>query len=280
MVTLIAACTSQGSHYPCDDQSPRYLVDQLLELVDNHHIIIGESSPKSFDQADKAKNLMAVNAFNQNLYQVVNDQVGMVVTVGGDHSVAIGSGLASLKKHGPLGLIWLDSHSDYHTMHSTESGNLHGLPFATLTGHNRLLSGFHQGGFFDPANCVLIGGRSIDAGEVDNLRQDGVKVFTSAEVMELGVERVVAEALQIALTGTNGLHVSLDLDLLDPQVCPGVSVPEINGLDEATVMGLLGGLMASQQVKSADVVEYNALNDQNHITQDIALKLIKATFNR
>jgi arginase len=274
MVTLIAACTSQGSHYPCDDQSPKYLID---ELVGDYKKIFmnGVQQEKSMDQHDKAKNLMAVNTFNQQLYDLIQEQSGLVITVGGDHSVAIGSGLASLKKHGTMGLIWLDSHSDYHTLLTTESGNLHGLPFATLTGHNQILSRFHQGDFYNPNRCVLIGGRSIDEGEVINLQRDGIKVFTTAQVTELGIDYVIAEALSIACDNNEGFHLSLDLDLLDPTICPGVSVPEVSGMNEQMVLGLVDGLMRSHKVRSMDLVEYNALHDPQGLTKRIAVNLLK-----
>ena len=152
------------------------------------------------------------------------------LVLGGDHSVALGTlaGLASA--HGPGGVLWIDAHSDINTPETSPSGNVHGMPLAAALG---LASEFESQAWTLPAvdssRVSLIGTRQLDAGERRLLREAGVRVYTMSEIDRVGIERAVRESLD-RVAGGGFVHVSFDMDVLDPAVAPGVGTPVRGGL--------------------------------------------------
>jgi len=199
--------------------------------------------------------------------------------VGGDHSTAIASGLASLEKHKNLGLIWIDSHLDYNTFDTTITGNLHGLPLACLNGLNKDLSKFHKGEYFNPLNTVVVGYRAFEENayaEINNIKNMGVTVYTTNEIKEYGIKKILEQAFMIASKGSDGVHISFDLDIIDPVVAPGVSVPEVDGIKLDEVSEIMGYLKEKKDfIKSFDLVEYNPLNDIDGTTLNISIDILK-----
>ena len=136
------------------------------------------------------RSTISSSAFNTALYKIELQKIeeGLFpITLGGDHSIAISSALADAKKNdGHIGMIWIDAHTDYNTFESTITGNIHGLPLAAIDGYEkRFLTEFHDGNYFKPENTVIVGGRDIDPLEVENLKDAGVKVFTTEEIHEV-----------------------------------------------------------------------------------------------
>ena len=198
------------------------------------------------------------------------------VLIGGDHSVSVASALASAKKYKNIGIIWFDAHTDYNTFDTTVTGNIHGLPLAAITGYkNHELRYFHDGEIIQPTKAVVVGARSIDDWERDNIKYSGLTVFTTEDIREKGLKTVVEEAFKIAGERTKGIHISFDLDLIDPSVAPGVSIPELDGLNEEEAIELNKLILEHMKdIGSYDLVEFNPLKDENRKTEQIALNLL------
>ena len=229
---------------------------------------------KSKNKNDLKKNLVDLNQFNETLYNFLKKEKNFCITVGGDHSIAIASALASLKKEKNLGIIWIDSHLDYNTFATTITGNLHGLPLAALNGLNQDLSKFHDGNYYNPQNTVVVGYRALEENalaEIQNIQTMGVTVYTTEDIKKYGVSKIMEEAFKIAFKNTSGLHISFDLDVIDPEIAPGVTVKEKNGINLQETKEIINFLNTKKKyLKSFDLVEYNPLNDRNDATLEIA----------
>lgn len=251
---------------PFADQMAIYTIDKL-------------DIPKEREPKNRQKNLLGVNEFNKKLYDLVDDikqKREFPITIGGDHSIAIASALASLKNEENLGIIWIDAHGDYNTFETTITGNLHGLPLAAINGLCSKLTTFHNDTFYNHKNTVIVGGRDIDDWEMPNLIKDNIKIFTTDDIHKLGPERVMAEAFKIASEGTNGVHISYDLDVIDPLLAPGVSVPAISGISVVETQKITDEIIKNKDlVKSLDLVEYNPSRDIDDKTKKIALDILE-----
>lgn len=235
---------------------------------------------KALDSKNGKRNLISINEFNEELYKIVIkaiDQGDFPITVGGDHIIAIASSLASLKKHQNLGIIWFDSHADYNTYSTSVTGNLHGLPLAVATHYEKnILADFHHGPFYDPKHTVIVGGRDIDPWEWGNVLDAGVTVFSTNDIKKYGAKTICKKAFDIASNSTNGVHISFDLDLIDPEVAPGVSVPAKNGINLKETNELVDEIVKNSNIiKSADLVEYNPVFDKDNKTANIAKDILK-----
>ena len=277
----IGAASDLGVHINGSSLGPT----KLLENIDNKLILHqNQNFVKSQDKNDLAKNFQELYDYTNELYNLINEQYNYdqsVLMIGGDHSNAVPSALASVNKHGKIGLVWLDAHTDYHTMASTTSGNLHGLPCALINGYgDRRLTSFHDGDYIDPKNTVIVGARSIDDGEVINCKEAGVHVITMEEVNTRGIIDCLEEAFKIALDGTNGIHLSYDLDGLDPKLAPGVSTPVNGGLElEDFILSNKFFRDHNQDIVSFDLVEFNPLNDIEDKTFNVANEILNTITN-
>jgi len=202
--------------------------------------------------------------------------------LGGDHSVAIGSlrGMASAAG-GPGGAIWIDAHADINTPKTSVSGNVHGMPLAVALGmcadDPRFASDRWPDRALDPAHTVIVAARDLDAAERVALRRDDApRVFTMQEIDRRGIASVADEALEIA-SGAAFLHVSLDLDALDPRDAPGVGTPVRGGLNYREAHTLLE-ILATGKLTSVDIVEVNPVLDVRNQTAETAAELICSLF--
>jgi len=233
----------------------------------------------------KLKYLNEVTRMCTSLHDVVRDvmtQGHIPIILGGDHSVSIGS-LAGIASGGrSFGLIWFDAHGDMNTDETTPSGNIHGMPLAVSLGigHPDLVQ---LGGFapkVKPENVVLVGARSIDEDEARLIRESGIKVYTMAEIDRRGMAVVMEEAVRIASAGTVGIHLSLDLDGLDPMFAPGVGTPVNGGVTYREGHLAMEILASSGKVISVDVVEVNPILDEENRTAAMAVELIESLFGK
>jgi arginase len=234
---------------------------------------------KSRNLSDRRKNEYEVDKFNSNLYKAMVEKIKeeyFPILIGGDHSVAIASALASAKVNVDVGIIWIDAHTDYNTFETTVTGNIHGLPLAAINGYkNHELRYYHDGKVIQASKTVIIGARSIDEAEKDNVKYSGVTVFTTEDIKEKGVEAIMDEAFKIAGYKTKGIHISYDLDVIDPDIAPGVSVPEFDGISEEEAMQINEYIIKNMKdVLSYDLVEFNPLRDTDRRTEQIALNLL------
>ncbi len=279
---IAGAATDLGLHVDGVQHGPARLFDSFDFLTAEEHAIL-ERDPsivKSVDPADLRKNETAVLDYNASLYRMLREAIAsgyFPLTLGGDHALGVASVLAASSSHAPIGVIWVDAHPAYHTFATTTSGNIHGLPLATVTGYdNAAMRTFHDGATLDPTNAVVVGARSIDEGEIDNLRDAGVTIIRTEEVHRRGVAEVMDEAFAIAGRGTSGIHISYDLDVIDPEVAPGVSVPEVDGLSEDEAMAICDYLCAHiDRIPSLDLVEFNPTLDRDDRTLNLAGRLLE-----
>ena len=285
-INIIGACSDFGVHIDGTKLGPEVLESHIDKTKVNEIInIYAKDINKELEKNNKQKNLKLVNEFNSRLYSAVLDTLNsnlFPLTIGGDHSIAIASALASIKKHENLGIIWFDAHGDYHTFETTSSGNIHGLPFATITNYKKsILSNFHSGNYFNPKNAVLVGGRDIDEPfELENLKNAGVTVFSTEDIHKFGTDYIYSKAFDIASAGTNGIHVSYDLDVIDPKLAPGVSIPAKNGISlEESYDFITHMIKNKEKVKSFDLVEFNPLRDIDEVTQKIAQQILNYLLN-
>ena len=215
-------------------------------------------------------------------------RVGSIpVTLGGDHSLAMGSvaGVATaLAERGErVGLVWLDAHSDIHTPETSTSGNLHGMPIAHLLGRGDpgLASIASVVPAVRPENVVLIGLREVDPPEREHIRDWGVTAFTMRDIDERGIAAVMRDALEIAGTGTAGVHVSLDMDWLDPIEAPGVGTAVRGGAtyrEAHTAMEIVAD--RPEHLFSLDIVEVNPVLDRHNRTAELAVGLIESALGK
>ena len=269
---LIGAGSDLGVHIDGASLGPEVILKKknLKKVLFKQNKNIKKSKTKN----DLKKNLVDLNQFNETLYNFLKKEKNFCITIGGDHSIAIASGLASLKKEKNLGIIWIDSHLDYNTFATTITGNLHGLPLAALNGLNQDLSKFHDGNYYNPQNTVVVGYRALEENalaEIQNIQTMGVTVYTTEDIKKYGVSKIMEEAFKIAFKNTSGLHISFDLDVIDPDIAPGVSVKEKNGINLDETKEIINFLNTKKKyLKAFDLVEYNPLNDQNNTTLEIA----------
>ena len=274
-ITVVNACSDLGVKVNGADKGP-LLLNDFDYNVDKIITVKKQDVKKELEDGNKKRNIKYVNEFNERLYNEIVKEDNFIITIGGDHSIAIGSDLASKKKHDNIGLIWIDAHSDFHNMDTTITGNIHGMPFATIAGQNGSdLSFFFNGEYYKPENVVLVGGRDIEDAEYINLEKAGVKIFTTEDIKKYGVKKVMDAAYLIACDETDGLHVSYDLDVIDPEVAPGVSVKAINGINEKEAYEIADEIIdKSTLLKSFDLVEYNPDNDIEDKTKKIAMNIL------
>jgi arginase len=196
------------------------------------------------------------------------------LVLGGDHSIAIGT-LSGLAATGPGGVLWLDAHGDLNTPATTPSGNVHGMPLAAVLG---VCGGeFSRDGLrlpaVDPGRVALVGVRSLDPGEQALVRELDVAVYTISDLDRRGVEPVIAEALE-RIAGGSFVHVSVDLDVVDPEVAPGVGDPVRGGLSYREAHLTLELAAEAGVLDSLEVVEVNPIRDHENTTAALAVELV------
>jgi arginase len=285
-VTIIGAALDLGAGRRGVDMGPsaiRYagLDARLMELgydcVDRGNV--GTAEPEAIPVEDEqARFLPQIKETCSHIAQLVAQAAGdgsTPLVLGGDHSVALGS-LGGLREaHGPGGVVWIDAHGDLNSPETSPSGNVHGMVLAAALG----LAGerFHGEGWSLPAiatdRVALVGVRSLDEGERALLKQIDALVFTMSDVDRLGVERVIREAL-IHVAGPGFVHVSLDMDVVDPDVAPGVGTPVRGGLNYREAHLAFELIAESGLATSFDVVEVNPILDRENETGELAVELV------
>ena len=209
----------------------------------------------------------------------VLDKGGLPLVLGGDHSLAAGSVAATaefVRRTGkPLGLIWVDAHGDMNTPASSTSGNVHGMPLASLLGPEP--AELSRIGNFTPKvlpeHTALIGIRNLDEREKEIVRDSRVHVFTMKDIDRSGIASVVEQALALAGGGTGGVHVSFDLDVCDPGIAPGVGTPVKGGLDYREAHMVMEMVADSGLLRALDLVEVNPILDDRNTTATLAAEL-------
>lgn len=208
------------------------------------------------------------------------------LVLGGDHSQAIGtlSGMANhYRAQGEdIGVIWVDAHTDMNTPESSPSGNIHGMPLATLLGHGpkKLVELANSAPALNPEKIVVFGARDIDATEIPIVKELGVRVYTMHEIDSRGTSVCVQEAVERASDHTAGIHLSFDLDGVDPSHAPGVGTPVPGGLSLRESHLLCETIAATKKLIGMELVELNPILDDKNVTGELAVWLIQSALGK
>ncbi len=234
---------------------------------------------------EKAVTAEGSNLKNFNIIKEVNDDLAAKVdsvmkngrfplVLGGDHSIAMGTIKGVLRNVDSVGVIWFDAHGDINTHETSPSGNIHGMPVASLLGiGNDDLNSIAGDYKIKKENITYVGCRDLDAGERKAFKDLGIKVFTMHEVDKYGIVDVMQKAIEIASNGTDGIHVSFDLDSLDVSVAPGTGTKVLGGLNFREGNLALEMIAKTNKLVSAEFVEVNPLLDHENATADVAVIL-------
>jgi arginase len=285
-VALIGASLDLGAGRRGVDMGPsaiRYAglaarIERLGRQVHDRGNVEGAVPEATAVGSERVRFLNPIKEACERVAQLVTRSVDdgfLPVVLGGDHSVALGTlgGLAQARGAG--GVIWFDAHGDLNRPETSPTGNVHGMPLAAALG----LAGaeFESDVWPLPAvapdRVALVGVRSLDEAEIELVRELGVRVFTMSEVDRLGVERVVRESLA-HVAGPGFVHVSLDMDALDPDIAPGVGTPVRGGLSYREAHLALELVAESGLVGSLEVVEVNPILDRENETAKLAVELV------
>lgn len=234
-------------------------------------------------QDQRARYAREIGSVCQTLYAKVRDSLlagHIAVSLGGDHSLAAGSvaGTASAmrSRNRPAALLWVDAHADMNTPETTISGNVHGMPLASIlgTGPPELVD---IGGFrpkVEPGRCAVVGLRNLDEREKEGVRKSGVHAFTMKDIDRHGMASVMERALDAICAGGAALHVSFDMDGVDPAVSPGVGTPVRGGLSYREAHLVMEMVADTGTLVALDVVEVNPILDQQNSTAILGCELI------
>ncbi|ARJ50316.1 arginase [Staphylococcus lutrae] len=238
---------------------------------------------KFTSQQEGLQNYEEILTFSKALKDKVSESIRQnhfPVILGGDHSLAIGSISGVAEHYQQLGVIWYDAHGDLNVPEESPSGNVHGMPLRILAGEgdSQLVQ---LGGFMPkvkPENIVLIGMRDLDYGERAYIKQHQIRTYTMADIDERGIRPIIEESIAYLKDKTDGVHLSLDVDALDPNETPGTGTKVSGGLTYRESHYALELLNASGLITSMDIVEVNPLLDRENRTAEQAVALLGSFF--
>ncbi len=208
-------------------------------------------------------------------------QGALPLVLGGDHSVALGTLGGLAKVHGLGGVLWMDAHGDMNTPETSPSGNVHGMPLAAALGlaNGRFASDAWTLPAVEPQRVALVGLRSLDTREREAIHELGIKAYTMSDIDRIGIERAIRESLT-HIAGPGFVHVSLDMDALDPEVAPGVGTPVRGGLSYREAHLALELVSESGLAGSLEVVEVNPILDRENTTAALAVELVASALGK
>jgi arginase len=255
------------------------LRDSLAELgvptlIDHGNLVVPVPESHEAQAVKNAKYLPIILAVCRELADIVEESVqggGFPVVLGGDHSIAIGTlaGLCRARKRQP-GLIWIDAHGDINTPLTSPSGNVHGMPVSIALEEQSI----------SIDRTVLIGLRDIDAGERKRIRDLGVRAYSMSDVDRLGMQRVMEEAMAIVGTGPRSVHVSFDMDGIDPREAPGVGTSVPGGLTYREAHLAMEMVAQAGIIGSIEITETNPILDEHNRTAELAVGLILSALGK
>ncbi len=206
--------------------------------------------------------------------------------IGGDHSIAVGTikgaGDYFHRQGGQLGLVWIDAHADMNTPGTSPSGNLHGMPLSAVLGlgHDRFVNVGGCGVRVRPENVALIGIRNLDEGEKESVRQTGIRYYSMTDIDQRGMYACISEAMDDLAQRCSAVHLSFDMDGVDPLYAPGVSTPVTGGLTYREAHLALEVVAARGILRSMEFVEINPMYDSNHQTSRLCIELAMSALGK
>ena len=284
-VAILGAALDLGTTRRGVDMGPsaiRYagLAERLESLglkVDDCGNVLAEIPEVASVRHEHARYLPAILATCTQIANRVADiarQGQMPLVLGGDHSIAMGTlaGLSSV--HGPGGVLWVDAHGDLNRPNTSPTGNVHGMPLAAALGETGFgLEGFDDPPWVDAKHVALVGVRSLDPGEKELVRRLDLAVFTMADIDRRGMPEVMEDAIAV-VKGANHVHLSLDVDVCDPEIAPGVGTPVRGGLSYREAHLAMEIAAEAGIVTSVEVVEVNPILDHADETGALAVELV------
>jgi arginase len=259
-----------------------YEVEDLGDL----NVIIPETQHFGDPQAKYLKEIADACVHLANMTLSVYEHERIPLVLGGDHSIAVGtvSGMAEAfrRQSKTLGLMWFDAHADMNTPETSPSGNVHGMPMASILGYGppELTNIFTFSPKVSPANVVMIGIREVDRQERELVKSSGVRVFTMKEIDKRGIGSVMDEALSILTRGTDGFSVTLDADFLDPYDSPGVATPVRGGANYREAHLAMEMIADTKKLASFEITEINPILDVHNKTAHFGMELILSAFGK
>lgn len=227
--------------------------------------------------------LPAMIAANKKIYAAARNAVecgSVPIFLGGDHSIAIGS-IGGVTHQQPCGVVWIDAHGDFNNPEISTSGNIHGMPLSVLMGNgfDELVNVGRSGAKLRPENVILIGIRDLDEKERQAIKESGIQVYTMRDIDEQGINKVIKSAMD-RLSEVDRIHVSLDVDSIDPRFAPGVGTPVPGGLTFREAHLLMETIADTQKLHSMDIVEINPMLDRHNETAQLAIELTASLFGQ
>jgi arginase len=240
--------------------------------------------PETVEKEEEIRHLAAVRGVCEEVAEraeaMISEEV-FPIFLGGDHSISIGTVSGVARSAGRIGVVWLDAHADFNLPETSPSGNIHGMPLSVLTGrgHPDLVSVGGEGASVRIEDVVILGLRSVDVKERGLLLEAGVRVYTMKEIDAYGVASVVRRALR-DLSHLERVHLSVDLDMVDPGIAPGVGTPVRGGLTYREAHLVMELINEADIVTSLDVVEINPILDDRNGTAELAVELVASLMGR
>ncbi len=286
-IRIIGAPIDLGADRRGVDIGPRAiryagLRDQLLHLghtindIGDLNVPLPEGQPIG---SPRLKYLEPIIQTAEELARIVSDafeKQEFPLILGGDHSISLGSVSGVAHAHKNVGIIWIDAHADFNIEETTPSGNIHGMILAALAGlgDKRLT---HLEGWapkIDMTRIVIVGARALDIHEQELLRTHNIHVFTMSDIDRRGIAAIIQHSIEIAGRDEAPIHLSLDMDSLDPREAPGVGTPVRGGLSYREAHFAMEMIAESQRLISMDAVEVNSILDRENTTAQLAVELI------
>lgn len=254
-----------------------------LDVYDKGDIKVPVVNIEKFHSEQKGlRNYDEIIDVNQKLNKEVSASIEnnrFPLVLGGDHSIAVGSVSAISKHYNNLGVIWYDAHGDLNIPEESPSGNIHGMPLRILTGEGPKELLELNSNVIKPENIVLIGMRDLDKGERQFIKDHNIKTFTMSDIDKLGIKEVIENIIEyLKSRNVDGVHLSLDVDALDPLETPGTGTRVLGGLSYRESHFALELLHQSHLISSMDLVEVNPLIDSNNHTAEQAVSLVGTFF--
>lgn len=281
--------------YGCDnpgvENGPKVLREnKLLDIFNKSHQVcdMGEVHVKNVSSKDK----YTANAKMKYLDEVIRSNVELgakvyeslsnsylPLVIGGDHSLALGSVAGSSKFFkDDLAIIWVDAHGDMNTPETSPSGNIHGMPLASSMGigYKSLTNLYFDGTKVKPENVFLLGCRDLDLGEIELAKERNLNLWTMEDIKNMGIQMVLKELIEaLNKTKVNNVHLSFDIDVLDPSYVPGTGTPVKDGLAFSEGKTVIETIINTSLVKAIDFVEFNPDLDKNSRTLETCLEMLK-----
>jgi len=277
---LIGVQTNLGVNKTGTEFGPDDLIQAYPDTFDEMELISVERQKEDFnDKKLKFKNTVLDTC--EKIAKRVNEAVidgYRPILVGGDHSISLGS-VAGVSLEKEIGILWISAHGDMNTPESTLTGNIHGMPLALIQGlgDRELVNCFYEGAKVDSRNIVIFGAREIEIEERKIIEKTGVKIVYYDDILRRGIDAVLEEIKDYLKV--DNLHISIDMNVFDPEIAPGVSVPVRNGMSSDEMFKSLKFAFKNYSVTSADITEFNPLNDINGKTAELVDDIVQYMMN-